>query len=141
MKIKVSERGQALAETSIFAVLAAIVGFGILALIPLHRARTAAISAAYGCAQFLAESPLNQHIATQYARKVANDTLNAVWSGTFGTSYRVDVQPPGGPGQPGYCSVSWHTPILFNGLLQLHPGGWSSITIVSRAEKWKAGWK
>ena len=141
MKIKVSECGQALAETAMFAVLAAIVGFGILALIPFHRARTAATSAAYGCAQFLAQSPLNQHLATQAARKVAQETLDSIWSGTFGTSYQVEIQAPGGPGQAGSCTVSWVTPVLFNGLLELRQGGWNTITFYSRAEKWKAGWK
>ena len=44
---KPGEQGQALAETALFSVLAVIVIFGILALIPFHRTRTAAISAAY----------------------------------------------------------------------------------------------
>jgi len=135
------ERGQALAETAMFAVLAAIVGFGILALIPFHRARTAATAAAYGCAQFLAQSPLDQHLATIAAKKIAADTLNSPWSGTFGVNYRVGVRSPGGPGEPGVCTVSWFTPVLFNGLLGLHQGGWDSITFVSRAEYWKANWK
>ena len=43
---KKGEQGQALAETALFSVLAVIVIFGILALIPIHRTRTAAISAA-----------------------------------------------------------------------------------------------
>lgn len=141
LKARVAERGQALAETAMFAVLAAIVGFGILALIPFHRTRTAATSAAYGCAQFLGQSPLNQHLATSAAKKVATDTLNTFWSGTFGVNHKVSVQPPGGPGQPGSCTVSWFTPVLFNGLLGLHQGGWDSITFVSRAEDWKAAWK
>ena len=135
-----SERGQALAETAIFAVLAAIMGFGILALIPFHRARTAATAAAYGCAQFISQQPLDQHLATAAARMVANNTLNAIWSGTFGTQYKVSTTPPGGPGQPASCSVSWYTPVLFNGLLELGDRGWNTVTFVSRAEKWKASW-
>ena len=137
---QVSERGQALAETAMFAVLAAIMGFGILALIPFHRARTAATAAAYGCAQFISQQPLDQHLATTAANKAANNTLNAIWSGTFGTQYKVSISPPGGPGQAGGCTVSWYTPVLFNGLLELRNGGWNSITFVSRAEKWKASW-
>jgi len=137
---RVSERGQALAETAMFAILAAIMGFGILALIPFHRARTAATAAAYGCAQFLSQQPLNQHLATIAANKVANNTLDAIWSGTFGTQYKVSTSPPGGPGQPGRCTVSWYTPVLFNGLLELRNGGWNTVTFVSRAEKWKASW-
>ncbi len=42
---KKGEQGQALAETALFSVLAVIVIFGVLALIPIHRTRTAAISA------------------------------------------------------------------------------------------------
>ena len=38
---KKGEQGQALAETALFSVLAVIVIFGILALIPIHRTRTA----------------------------------------------------------------------------------------------------
>src|SRR5271169_1944354 len=111
---RVSERGQALAETAMFAILAAIMGFGILALIPFHRARTAATAAAYGCAQFISQQPLNQHLATTAAHMVANHTLDAIGSGTFGTQYKVSASAPGGPGQPGRCSVSWYTPVLFN---------------------------
>jgi hypothetical protein len=57
MKICQSERGQALAETALFAVLAILMAFGLLAWIPAHRARTAATSAAYACSQFLSQSP------------------------------------------------------------------------------------
>ena len=128
---KVPERGQALAETAMFAVLVAIMGFGILALIPFHRARTAATAAAYGCAQFISQQPLNQHLATTAANRVANNTLNAIWSGTFGTQYKISASPPGGPGQPGRCTVSWYTPVLFNGLLELQDGGWNTVTFVS----------
>ena len=41
-KRKSSERGQALAETALFSVLAIVFVFGFLALIPFHRARTVA---------------------------------------------------------------------------------------------------
>jgi hypothetical protein len=51
------ERGQAMAETALFAVLAALMAFGLLARIPTHRARTAATAAAYACTQFLSQSP------------------------------------------------------------------------------------
>ena len=59
MKVKhpKGERGQALAETALFAVLAILMAFGLLAWIPTHRARTAATAAAYACTQFLSQSP------------------------------------------------------------------------------------
>ncbi|MBK7320873.1 hypothetical protein [Candidatus Villigracilis affinis] len=42
---QIGERGQALAETALFAMLAVIMAFGLLAWIPTHRARTAATAA------------------------------------------------------------------------------------------------
>jgi hypothetical protein len=51
------ERGQALAETALFAMLAVLMAFGLLAWIPTHRARSAATAAAYACSQFLSQSP------------------------------------------------------------------------------------
>jgi hypothetical protein len=97
---KPGEQGQALAETALFSVLAVIVIFGILALIPFHRTRTAAISAAYGCAQFLSQSP-DPSKAVHNARVIAQQTLNGDWSATFGASYQVYVYPPNGRGTAG----------------------------------------
>ena len=51
------KRGQAMAETALFAMLAVLMAFGLLAWIPTHRARTAATAAAYACSQFLSQSP------------------------------------------------------------------------------------
>ncbi len=133
-------RGQALAETSMFAVLAVVVGFGTLALIPYHRARTAATAAAYGCSEFLSQAPTDPRLASVVAKRIADETLNSDWSATYGVAYRVEVNTPKGPGQTGSCTVTWSAPILFNSLLGLHPGG-GRVTFQSRAELWKAGWK
>src|SRR5512136_1601452 len=89
---KRGEQGQALAETALFAALAVIVIFGILALIPFHRTRTAAISAAYGCAQFLSQSP-DPSKAVYNAQRIAKQTLDGDWSATFGADYQVRVYP------------------------------------------------
>jgi hypothetical protein len=140
MKHRKSERGQALAETALFGLLAAVLGFGLLAWIPVHRARTAATAAAYACAQFLSQSP-NPARAAANARQVAWQTLNAAWSGTRGVSYQLQVIPPTGPGQPGRCSVAYRAPALFNGLLRLSPGGWNTEWFLARAESWKARWR
>ena len=51
------------------------------------------------------------------------------------------VSPPGGPGLPGRCEVSFHAPTLFNGLLGLGQDGWSREWFVSRSETWKAKWR
>jgi hypothetical protein len=134
-----SEKGQALSELALFAVLAAIVGFGILSLIPLHRTRTAATAAAYGCAQMLAEAP-NPKDAARQAHLIATRTLDGDWSATVGSQYDVDVNPPAGPGSPGSCTVRWSAPVMFNGLLGISDGGWGEVTFQSRSELWKAEW-
>ena len=80
---RIGERGQALAETALFAMLAVIMAFGLLAWIPTHRARTAATAAAYACSQFLSQSP-DPSRARRNAVNVAWQTLDADWSATAG---------------------------------------------------------
>lgn len=138
--MKISERGQAMAETALFAVLAILLAFGLLAWIPAHRARTAATAAAYACAQFLSQSP-DLARAEHNARLVAQRTLNADWSATLGVQYRITVQPPSGSGEPGRCQISFRAPVLFNGLLGLNQARWSSEWFISRSETWKARWR
>lgn len=140
MRVHPSERGQALAETVLFGLLAVVMAFGLLSWIPAHRARTAATAAAYACAQFLSQSP-NTARAAANARQVAWKTLDADWSATLGVAYRVQVYPPGGPCLPGRCDVSFRAPTLFNGLLGLSRGGWNTEWFVSRSESWKARWR
>ncbi len=135
-----SERGQAMAETTLFAMLAVILAFGLLSWIPTHRARTAATAAAYACAQFLSQSP-DPARAENNARLIAWQTLNADWSAMLGVEYRIEVQPPSGAGEAGRCLVSFHAPVPFNGLLGLSQGTWSDEWFVSRSETWKARWR
>jgi hypothetical protein len=139
-KFRKGERGQALPETALFALLAVLMAFGLLAWIPTHRARTAATAAAYACSQFLSQSP-DPSRAQRNALNVAQRTLDADWSATAGVEYRVRVSAPGGPGQPGRCQVSFQAPTLFNGLLGLNAGGWNSEWFISRSETWKARWR
>ena len=134
------ERGQALAETALFAMLTVIMAFGLLAWIPVHRARTAATAAAYACSQFLSQSP-DPARARINAVNVAWQTLNADWSATAGVQYRVQVSPPSGPGEPGQCLVVFQAPTLFDGLLGLSESGWNSEWFISRSETWKAKWR
>lgn len=135
-----SERGQAMAETALFAVLAIVMAFGLLAWIPAHRARTAATAAAYACSQFLSQSP-DPVRASRNASQVAWRSLNADWSATAGVQYRVQVAAPAGPGEAGRCLVSFQVPNLFNGLLGLSRSGWNSEWFLSRSETWKARWQ
>jgi hypothetical protein len=137
---RLSEKGQAMAETALFAVLAILMAFGLLAWIPTHRARTAATAAAYACTQFLSQSP-DPARAQQNAVKIAWQTLNADWSATRGVQYQVQVSPPNGPGLPGRCLVSFQAPTLFNGLLGLSSGDWHNEWFLSRSETWKARWR
>jgi len=134
------QRGQALAETALFAMLAILMAFGLLSWIPTHRARTAATAAAYACSQFLSQSPDPSRAGTN-AVKIAWQTLDADWSATAGVQYQVQVSPPGGPGEPGRCQVSFQAPTLFDGLLGLSEAGWNSEWFISRSETWKAKWR
>jgi hypothetical protein len=134
------ESGQALPETALFALLAVLMAFGLLAWIPAHRARTAATAAAYACSQFLSQSP-DPSRAQRNAVNVAWRTLDADWSATAGVQYQVQVSAPSSPGLPGRCQVSFRAPTLFNGLLGLNPGGWNNEWFLSRSETWKARWQ
>lgn len=134
-----SERGQALVETALFSVLAILLAFGALTLIPIHRTRTAATSAAYACAQFVSQSP-NPNLAVSQAELVAWKTLNADWSATLGAVYQVQALAPTGPGSPTGCAVLYQPPLPFNGLLGLE-ADWATVTFFSQSETWKARWR
>ena len=138
--LPLGERGQAMAETALFAMLAVVMAFGLLAWIPTHRARTAATAAAYACTQFLSQSP-DPARAQRNATNIAWQALNADWSATRGVEYRVQVSQPAGPGLPGRCLVSFQAPTLFNGLLGLSASDWHSEWFISRSETWKARWR
>jgi len=127
-------------ETALFAVLAILMAFGLLAWIPTHRARSASTAAAYACSQFLSQSP-DPSRAGRNAVDIAWQTLNADWSATAGVEYRVQVIPPNGPGMPGRCAVLFQVPTLFNGFLGLNQGGWNGEWFISRSETWKARWR
>jgi len=135
-----SESGQALAETAIFSLMAVLLAFSLLALIPQHRARTVATSAAYSCAQFVSQSP-NPTWAVYQARAIARRTLDADWSGTLGVQYDVEVLAPNGPGSAAGCAVFFHAPVLFNGLLGASDPGWSVEWFLTQSETWKARWR
>jgi hypothetical protein len=132
--------GQALAETALFGMLVVLLAGGLLAWIPVHRARTAATTAAYGCAQYLSQTP-NPGRAAISARQVAQQTLHGDWSATAGVRYRVQVIPPAGSGQPGRCAVSYQTASWFARLLGLDQAGWDTVWFISRSESWKARWR
>jgi Flp pilus assembly protein TadG len=133
-----SQSGQALAEMAVISVVAILLIFGTLSLIVLHRARSAAISAAYACAQFLSQSPEPLQAARQ-AINIANQTIQADWSGLVRVSFRVEVAAPAGAGNAGSCSVYYNAPFLYNGLFGI-PDEWSAESFFSRSEAWKADW-
>jgi hypothetical protein len=139
-RLRFNEGGQALVETAVFSVMAVLLAFGLLALIPLHRARTVATSAAYGCAQFVSQAP-NPARAVHQADQIAWETIRAIWSGTPGVQYDVQVVPPTGPGSSAGCRVSYRPSILFNGLLGLKDPDWSTEQFLSQSEAWKARWR
>jgi Flp pilus assembly protein TadG len=132
------EKGQALAETAVISVVAILLIFGTFSLIVIHRARAAAISASYACAQFLSQSP-NPVQAEQQATYVANQTVNSDWSGLVNVHFRIQVSPPAGSGAPGSCTVYYSAPFLYNGLFGI-PTEWVAESFYSRSEAWKADW-
>lgn len=138
--IRRTEKGQALVETALFSVMAVLLAFGALTLIPIHRTRTAATAAAYACTQFVSQSP-NPAWAAYQAEQVAWRTLEAKWSGALGVAYEVQVFAPNGPGSAAGCAVLYRPPRLFNSLLGLGEPDWSAIWFVSQAESWKARWR
>lgn len=138
MRVRRGERGQAMAETALFSMVAVLMAFALISLIPIHRTRTVAAAAAYACAQFISQSP-NPKWAAWSAYHVAHQTLDADWSATLGAKYQVEVAPPSGPGKPGGCVVRFLPPLLFNVFdIRLQ---WDSEFFVSRSETWKAKWR
>lgn len=134
-----AEKGQALAETAVFSSMAVLLALGILALIPIHRTRTVATTAAFACAQFVSQSR-DPNQAVIQARLVARRTVSADWSGTLGAAYAVEAWATGsGVGGAG-CRVHYRAPVLFNGLLGLVPPRWHTVEFTARAEPWKADW-
>jgi hypothetical protein len=129
-----------MAETAIFSSMAVFLAFAMLALIPLHRARSAAVSAAYSCAQFISQSP-NPAWAAYQARRVALATLEADWSGTLGVEYEVQALPADVPGGSAGCVVFFRPPLRFGGHFGIPQPGWSAKAFVSQAEAWKARWR
>ena len=132
------EKGQALAETAVISMVAILLIFGTFSLIVIHRARAAAISASYACAQFLSQSP-DPVQAERQATYVANQTVNSDWSGLVNVHFRIQVSPPVGPGAPGSCTVFYSAPFLYNGLFGI-PTEWVAESFYSRSEAWKADW-
>lgn len=133
------ERGQAMTEFILFAGLAVILALMLVAFIPIHRARTAAVSAAYACAQFLSQSP-DPAKAAKSASDVAYQVLSRRWSGLRLAHFSVSVSPHGGAGTPGTCRVSWSTSTVFGGILGGPSSVSGSVTAVSRSEVWRPRW-
>jgi hypothetical protein len=129
------EKGQALAETAIISVAAMLLLVGIISLVPLGRARTAATSAAFACAEFLSQNP-DPVAAKTVAYQAAMATLQGGWGGTGTANFQISVVPPTGRGAPGTCSVRWTVAVKF---LPLSIGG-STEQFTSRSETWRSKW-
>src|SRR5512141_2065947 len=89
------QSGQALAEMAVISVVAMMLIFGTLSLIVLHRARSAALSASYACAQFLSQSP-DPSLASRQAQAMADETIHGHWGGLPAVSFQVEVAAPAG---------------------------------------------
>ena len=134
-----SEKGQALAETAIFSLLAVLLGFAILALVPVHRTRTAATAAAFACAQFVSQAAAAE-MAVRQAEAAGYRTIESRWSGLHGAAFEIRAWHAGGPGADSGCTVSYHSPILFSGFLGFNDPGQGSVSFAAKSETWKAQW-
>ena len=133
------EKGQAMVETAVFSLLLVLLALALLALIPIHRSRTAATAAAFACAQFVSQA-LDPQQALDQAERVGRRTIEAAWSAAQDAGYQVQAWTGGQPGAAGGCSVSYLPPMLFNGLLNLNPPAWVTVSFRARTEPWKARW-
>jgi Tfp pilus assembly protein FimT len=137
-KISPAQRGQALAEFAAVAVLAVMLAMLAVSVIPIHRAKTTAVTASYACAQFLSQSRDPAKAATN-AAQIAQQIINQRWSGSGKSSFTVSVSTHGGAGQSGSCTVSYKVSTLF-GFFGLSDYS-GCFTAVSRSEKHKSLWK
>jgi len=133
-----AERGQAMAETAVFSLMAVFLALGLLALIPIHRARTVSTAAAFACTQFVSQA-LDPERAVAQAEEVGRRTIDAAWSGTSGAEYEIAAWVSGPSGDRG-CRVEYRAPLLFGGSFGLEPPGWRTVGFTTLSETWKADW-
>lgn len=134
---KFAEIGQSLAEFAAFSSLAVLVALIAVNFIPLHRAKTTAVTASYACAQFLAESR-NPANAVANATRIAQEIIQKRWSGSNAT-FSISVQSADEAGGQGTCVVSYKVK-TFLVLLGAPEVSGRSVS-VSRMEKHKSLWK
>ncbi len=136
---RLNEKGQALAEAAVFSLLAVLLGFALLALIPVHRTRTAATAAAFACTQFVSQAA-NRKEAVRQAEEIGRRTIRQNWSGTRGSVFIVRAWHNGHPGKDSGCSVQFKSPVMFSGLLGFSDPGEGRVSFTARIETWKARW-
>lgn len=132
---KEHDRGQALAETALVAVLYVVVALGLLNLIVAHRARTVAVAAARACVEFATQVPENPEQGAIQGILAARRTFEGDWSESAGVGYGVRATA-GGPGRPATCTVTYRVPGWFG----FGPPSVHEVTLTGRVERWKARW-
>ena len=131
-------RGQAMVEAALTLlplVFLALLGVNVLVL---HRVRTAAISAAYACAQYITQFPHRPERAADVGTTVAGRILHAPWSAVRTARFAFDVVPPSGPGETGRCTVRYAIRLPF--APQGMGGVQGSITVTGAGERWQGRW-
>ena len=133
-----SQRGQAILEAALLAGVMFLVAMLGLTAVPLHRAHTAAVSAAYACTQFVTQYPNKPDEAARMGAAEAQRTLRGRWSALRGASFRLSAFPPQKAGEAGSCSVTYSVTLLFDPLgIGQHT---RTLTLTGRSERWKAEW-
>jgi type II secretory pathway pseudopilin PulG len=132
------QKGQALIELALAAMIFVLLAAGTIAAVFAVRARSQAAAAAYACAAFLSQAPDPARAAFQ-AREAARRTLEADWTAAA-VDYRIHVLPEG-PGGARWCRVEWASRILFARLLGLPGLARGEIAFAADPERWKARWR
>ncbi len=134
-----SQRGQAILEAALLAVVMFLVAMLGLTAVPLHRAHTAAISAVYACTQFITQYPNQPDKAARMGYEEAQRTLHGGWNALSKASFRLSAFPPQKAGEAGSCSVTYSVTLLFDPLgIGRHT---RTLTLTGRSERWKAEWR
>ncbi len=133
-------RAQALAEAALVVALLALLAMLGINLLILHRVQTAALAAAYACAQYITQFPHQVQRAQTVGQQVALQTLSPnAWNALSSASFTVAVHPPTRGGEVGWCTVTYHVTLPFA------PPGMEArqgnvIRLFGRSERWQSRW-
>ncbi len=135
-----STPAQALAEAALASMVLALLAMLGVDLLVLHRVHTAALSAAYACAQYISQFPHRPQRAAALGQEIAHRTLAPrAWSALRSASFSVTVEPPEEAGSLGRCTVTYWVTLPFAPPGMDRRQG-TAIYSYSRGERWQGRW-